>query len=75
MSTSEPRMVGRYAIYGEIAAGGMATVHLGRLLGPVGFNRTVAIKRLHGHFARDEDFVSIFIDFSRPRTRGRRSSR
>ena len=29
-------MLGRYALYDEIASGGMATVHLGRLLGPVG---------------------------------------
>ncbi len=28
------RVVGRYALYDEIAAGGMATVHIGRLLGP-----------------------------------------
>ena len=38
---------GRYALYGEIASGGMATVHLGRLVGAVGFARIVAIKRLH----------------------------
>ena len=31
------RVVGRYALYGEIASGGMATVHFGRLIGPVGF--------------------------------------
>ena len=41
------RTIGRYALYEAIASGGMATVHLGRLLGPVGFSRTVAIKRLH----------------------------
>jgi serine/threonine-protein kinase len=59
------RVVGRYALYGEIAAGGMATVHLGRLLGPVGFSRTVAIKRLHPQFAKDPDFVSMFLDEAR----------
>jgi eukaryotic-like serine/threonine-protein kinase len=40
----------------------MATVHLGRLLGPVGFSRTVAIKRLHSHYAKDPSFVSMFVD-------------
>jgi len=59
------RVLGRYALYGEIAAGGMATVHLGRLLGPVGFSRTVAIKRLHPQFAKDPDFVSMFVDEAR----------
>jgi len=59
------RVVGRYALYGEIAAGGMATVHFGRLLGPVGFSRTVAIKRLHPQFAKDPEFVSMFLDEAR----------
>ena len=60
-----PRQVGRYAIYDPIATGGMATVHLGRFVGPVGFGRTVAIKRLHPQFARDPEFVSMFLDEAR----------
>ena len=59
------RVVGRYALYNEIAAGGMATIHLGRLLGPVGFARTVAVKRLHPQFAKDPEFVSMFLDEAR----------
>src|ERR1035437_3672665 len=59
------RVVGRYALYGEIASGGMATVHFGRLLGPVGFSRTVAIKRLHPQFAKDPEFVTMFLDEAR----------
>ncbi|MBX3126339.1 MAG: protein kinase [Polyangiaceae bacterium] len=59
------RVVGRYALFSEIAAGGMATVHLGRLLGPVGFSRTVAIKRLHATYAKDPEFVSMFLDEAR----------
>jgi eukaryotic-like serine/threonine-protein kinase len=59
------RVIGRYALYGEIAAGGMATVHVGRLVGPVGFSRTVAIKRLHPQFAKDPEFVSMFLDEAR----------
>ena len=57
--------LGRYALYGEIAAGGMATVHLARLLGSVGFARTVAIKRLHPHLAKDPDFVAMFLEEAR----------
>jgi serine/threonine-protein kinase len=60
-----PHLIGRYALYGEIASGGMATVHYGRLLGPVGFARTVAIKRLHAQFAKDPEFVSMFLDEAR----------
>ncbi len=66
MSASQPvAVIGRYALYDEIASGGMATVHLGRLLGPVGFARTVAIKRLHQHYAKDPEFVSMFLDEAR----------
>jgi eukaryotic-like serine/threonine-protein kinase len=65
VSPLAPHVVGRYALYDKIASGGMATVHLGRLLGPVGFARTVAIKRLHPHFAEDPDFVSMFLDEAR----------
>ena len=61
----ESRVVGRYALHGAIASGGMATVHLGRLLGPVGFSRTVAIKRLHAQLAADPEFVSMFLDEAR----------
>jgi serine/threonine-protein kinase len=60
-----PEFVGRYAICDELAQGGMATVHVGRLLGAVGFSRTVAIKRLHAPFAKDPEFVAMFIDEAR----------
>ncbi len=59
------RVVGRYALYGRLASGGMATVHFGRLLGPAGFSRTVAIKRLHPQFAKDPEFVAMFLDEAR----------
>jgi len=62
---STPRTVGRYVVYGEIASGGMATVHFGRLTGLAGFARSVAIKRLHAHFARDPEFVKMFLDEAR----------
>jgi serine/threonine-protein kinase len=55
----------RYKVFGEIASGGMATVQYGRLIGPRGFARAVAIKRMHPHFARDPDFVSMFVDEAR----------
>ena len=60
-----PEIIGRYALYGKIASGGMATVHIGRLLGPVGFTRTVAIKRMHPQFTGDPEFVSMFLDEAR----------
>ena len=62
---AHPRIVGRYVLYGELASGGMATVHFGRLSGPVGFSRTVAIKRLHPQYAKDPEFVTMFLDEAR----------
>lgn len=62
---SRYRMLGRYAISDEIAAGGMASVHLGRLVGPVAFTRTVAIKRMHDHLVDDEEMRARFLDEAR----------
>ena len=64
-STPTPVVIGRYTVHQEIACGGMATVHLGRLAGPGGFSRPVAIKRLHPHLARDPEFVAMFLDEAR----------
>jgi len=59
------RVIARYALGPAIAAGGVATVHLGRVVGSIGFTRIVAIKRLHNQFATDPKFVSMFVDEAR----------
>jgi|GEM_PF-330579 len=64
-STSQLRLIGRYLLCDLIASGGMATVHLGRLVGAEGFSRTVAIKQLYQHFARSQEFVTMFLDEAR----------
>src|SRR5690349_856016 len=43
----------------------MATVHLARLAGPVGFSRVVAVKRLHPHLLDDQEFKAMFLDEAR----------
>src|SRR4051812_782086 len=66
LKTPRPyRTVGRYRVYAELASGGMATVHLGCLLGPAGFSKLVAIKCLHQEFASEPEFVSMFLDEAR----------
>jgi serine/threonine-protein kinase len=40
----------------------MASVHYGRLVGPAGFSRVVAIKRLHPQLAALTEFVTMFFD-------------
>jgi serine/threonine protein kinase len=56
---TSPRDLGRYRLHGEIAAGGMATVYFGRLVGTAGFTKTVAIKCLHPQFAGVPEFVTM----------------
>ena len=59
------RHLDRYELIGEIASGGMATVFLARRDGAGGFQRLVAIKRLHPHLAHQEEFVEMFLDEAR----------
>ncbi|HEY1957075.1 MAG TPA: serine/threonine-protein kinase [Polyangiaceae bacterium] len=61
----QPFQLGRYALHAELAAGGMAVVYLARQTGPVGFGKTVAVKRLHPHLARDSYFATMFLDEAR----------
>jgi eukaryotic-like serine/threonine-protein kinase len=60
-----PVILDRYVLHDEIASGGMASVHFGQVLGAGGFARTVAIKRLHPQFAKDPEFVTMFLDEAR----------
>jgi len=60
-----PLTIGRYALHAEIASGGMATVHFARLLGPGGFSRMVAAKRLLPHMVRDGAFTAMLLDEAR----------
>ncbi|HEY1811092.1 MAG TPA: serine/threonine-protein kinase [Kofleriaceae bacterium] len=58
-------VIGRYLLHRQIARGGMATIHIARLVGDEGFTRIVAAKRLHSEFAEDSDFVAMFLDEAR----------
>ena len=63
--TTTPSVVGRYVLHAAIARGGMATIHLARLMGAEGFSRTVAAKRLHPQFTEDAEFLRMFLDEAR----------
>lgn len=60
-----PRRIGRYLLFEAFARGGMGSVHFGRVQGPVGFSRVVAIKRHHPHVAKEPEFVAMLIDEAR----------
>jgi serine/threonine-protein kinase len=57
--------LGRYRVVDEIGIGGMASVHLGRMDGPGGFQKWVAIKRIHPHLVEDDSFIQMFLDEAR----------
>lgn len=60
-----PVSIGRYLLHRQIARGGMASIHIGRLVGDQGFDRIVAVKRLHPEFAEDVEFVAMFLNEAR----------
>ena len=63
-SAPTPGAEEKYRIVREIASGGMATVYLAER--PGGERpREVAIKRLHAHLAKEEEFVAMFFDEAR----------
>lgn len=57
--------VGRYALFEQFAAGGMATVHFGRLDGAGGFARVVAVKRLLPHLLENHEFTEMLLKEAR----------
>ncbi|HEX4449905.1 MAG TPA: serine/threonine-protein kinase [Kofleriaceae bacterium] len=62
MVAEQIRLTDRYVLCGELGSGGMASVHVGRLLGSAAFARTVAIKRLHVRFAEQPEFRLMLAD-------------
>lgn len=56
---------GRYELLLELASGGMATVYVGRQRGAGGFERLVAIKRMHKHLAESPEVVASFLEEAR----------
>jgi eukaryotic-like serine/threonine-protein kinase len=65
VSTKGTYFLGRYRVVDEIGIGGMASVHLARMDGPGGFQKWVAIKRIHPHLIEDDSFIHMFLDEAR----------
>ncbi|MFW2387268.1 MAG: serine/threonine protein kinase [Polyangiales bacterium] len=57
-----PERIGRYALRFELASGGMGSVYLARMEGVSGFDKLVALKRIHPHLAKEKDYVDMFLD-------------
>lgn len=55
-------VAGRYQILELIARGGMAEVFKARLVGPRGFEKIVALKRILPGLSSDREFLTMFVD-------------
>ncbi|AGC47073.1 serine/threonine protein kinase [Myxococcus stipitatus DSM 14675] len=53
--------MGTYRIVKKLAAGGMAEVFLGKVVGAEGFEKPVAVKRILPSFVQDASFVELFL--------------
>ncbi len=60
-----PERIGRYDLCFELASGGMASVYLARIHGASGFEKLVALKRIHRHLAKEPGYVDMFLDEAR----------
>lgn len=61
-----PKQIGRYELCFELASGGMASVYLARSTGGApGFEKLVALKRIHPHLSSETDYVEMFLDEAR----------
>jgi serine/threonine-protein kinase len=58
----DERAIGPYRVYGRIASGGMASVYLACREGSGTFKQVVAVKRMHSHLAKRQEYVDMFLD-------------
>ncbi|HSQ66418.1 MAG TPA: serine/threonine-protein kinase, partial [Polyangiaceae bacterium] len=64
-SSALPAKIGRYDIRAKLADGGTATVYVGRLSGPAGFEELQAVKVIKPELSADRDFTNMFLDEAR----------
>jgi serine/threonine-protein kinase len=57
--------IGHYELLRHLATGGMAEIYIARQSGPGGFDRELAIKRILPHLAKEDRFISMFLDEAR----------
>ncbi|MEM1007724.1 MAG: protein kinase, partial [Myxococcota bacterium] len=56
---------GKYSIFSKVAIGGMAEIFLARQEGLGGFSKTVVLKCILPHLAKEKEFITMFLDEAR----------
>jgi serine/threonine protein kinase len=60
-----PQQFGKYVLQERIAIGGMAEIFRAHAPGLGGFEKELAIKRLHPRYSDDQDFIRMLVDEAR----------
>ena len=63
--SNAPAVLGKYQLVRKLASGGMAEVFLARAAGPMGFEKTVVVKRILPHLADEQNFIAMFLSEAR----------
>ena len=61
--------LGRYRVLRRLGKGGMAEVFLAKTTGAEGIEKVLVVKRVLPQFARNEHFLSMFVDEAKVATR------
>ena len=62
LSMKFPCAFGKYILLDKIASGGMAEIFKAKTVGVSGFEKILAIKRIHPQFAQNQEFITMLID-------------
>lgn len=65
MASPFPRQFGKYILLEKIATGGMAELIKAKITGEHGFEKILAVKKIHQHFKSEQDMLLAFIDEAR----------
>ena len=57
-----PQQFGKYVLVERIAIGGMAEIFKTQARGLGGFEKLLAVKRLHPRYSEDQDFIRMLVD-------------
>ena len=60
-----PERLGRYELVARVGEDAIAEVHLAREVGAASARKAVAIKKIHSHLSRDNEFIGVLLDDAR----------